>query len=112
MSQYRIRFRPLVVLDIDARDPVEAAHKAREALLEGLKGTVVESAGFSPEDTWQAIDADGHFVWADNDFRIREQPAICGETPVDMPWSMRCCLEPNHSTSHRSGGMEWSKEYR
>ena len=111
MSQYRIRFRPLIVVDVEAGDPVEAAYTARQSLLEGLRGvSAIESFGFSPEDSWKAIDAEGHFVWADHDFRIREESAICGETPVGMSWSMRCCLEPGHSTPHRSGGSEWKRD--
>lgn len=110
MSQhYRIKFRPLVALEVEADDPVEAAYQARLALFEELKKVDVDGFGFSPEDTWTAFDSDGHFVWADNDFRVREQPAICGETPPEMSWSMPCLLAQSHSTRHRSGGMEWGR---
>lgn len=112
MSHYRIRFQPLMVLEVEADNPVEAAYEARRTLMTELQKVEIEGFGFSPEDTWTAIDSEGHFVWADNDFRVREQPSICGLTPADMPWSMRCCLESNHSTPHRSGGLVWRRVER
>lgn len=77
--KYKIALQPLVTVEIEADDPMAAAHSARDRVLGLLRETpaAIQSIGFMPDYPWFVFD--GKVVVAegkDNDLSPREMGAM------------------------------------